>query len=141
MKQATWILAIAMIALSGAAVAQMLSNARLVTQVPFEFVVGNHIVEPGEWVVQSATSDGMTLAIHNRAAKLNFYSNFSRGDIANASSANELVFKRYGDQYFLSEIRLEGSKIAYKLPESKAETELRAKNAPMSESILLASLK
>ena len=142
MKKATWILAVAMIALSGAAVAQTLaSNARLVTQVPFEFVVDNHIVQPGEWTVQSATMGGEMLAIHNSDAKLNFYSTFSRDDIREPASSYALVFKQYGDQYFLTGIELAGSKVMYRLPESKAEIELRAKNAPVTQETLLASLK
>jgi hypothetical protein len=52
-----------------------------------------------------------------------------------------LVFKRYGGQYFLSGIRIEGSNITYELPASKAERELRAANAPASQTTLLASLK
>ena len=52
-----------------------------------------------------------------------------------------MVFERYGSQYFLSEIRIEGSNLSYKLPQSRAETELRAQNAPASQQTLLASLK
>jgi hypothetical protein len=38
-------------------------------------------------------------------------------------------------------IEIEGSRTMYRLPESKAESELRAQNAPMSEQILLAYLQ
>jgi len=141
MKQTVWILAIAMIALSGAAVAQMATNAKLVTDVPFEFVVSNHIVEPGQWTVQAADMDGQILAIRNSDEKLNFYSTFVRDETPETAGSNALVFKRYGDQYFLSGIRIQGSKVTYRLPESGAETELRAHNAPVAEKILLAFLK
>jgi hypothetical protein len=52
-----------------------------------------------------------------------------------------LVFTHYANQYFLSEIRIEGSNQTYKLATSRAEAELRAQNAPASQQTLLASLK
>ena len=58
-----------------------------------------------------------------------------------SADSTVLVFKRYGNQYFLSEIRLEGSDRTYKLSESRLEAELRAQNAPASQETLLASLK
>jgi hypothetical protein len=52
-----------------------------------------------------------------------------------------LVFERYGDRYFLSSIRVQGSDRIYRLPTSKAEAELRAQNVAATEQTLLASLK
>jgi hypothetical protein len=52
-----------------------------------------------------------------------------------------LVFKHYGDRYFLSGIKLQGSNITYRLPESKVEAELRAQSVSATEETLRASLK
>jgi hypothetical protein len=52
-----------------------------------------------------------------------------------------MVFKHYGDRYFLSSIRIEGSNLIYKLPESKAETELRAQNVAASQTNLVAAVR
>jgi hypothetical protein len=52
-----------------------------------------------------------------------------------------LVFKHYGNRYFLSGIKLEGSNITYRLPESKVEAELRARSVSATEETLRASLK
>jgi hypothetical protein len=52
-----------------------------------------------------------------------------------------LVFHRYNNRYFLSGIRIEGSKTVYRLPESKTEAELRAQNIPATDEIRVASLK
>ena len=38
-------------------------------------------------------------------------------------------------------MKIEGTRTMYRLPESKAEMELRTQNAPMSEQILLAYLQ
>ena len=80
------------------------------------------------------------LSIHNFVAKKSALVASSR---SNESQDNRtvMVFERYGNQYFLSEIRIAGSNLTYKLPQSRAEAELRAQNAPASPVTLLAALK
>ena len=108
---------------------------------PFEFVVANKIVPAGQCVVSVATMDGRTLAIANANSKVKLLSSTSREESKGNASHYALVFRQYGDQYFLSEIKLEGSKIEYRLPQSKAEAELRAQNVSATQQTLLASLK
>jgi hypothetical protein len=141
MKHASWIVVVALVALSGMAAAQLSSNSRIVTQVPFEFVVGNQIVPAGECVVQIATMDGNTLSIRNTGTKVNLFASTSRDEGKKNASQYALVFKRYGDSYFLSGIKLQGSKVRYRLYESKGEAELRAQKGPATEETLLASLQ
>jgi hypothetical protein len=81
------------------------------------------------------------LAIRNFDARQSALTASSYSQSNQAADSTVLVFKRYGNQWFLSEIRLEGSNTAYKLPESRAEAELRASRAPASQQTLLASLK
>lgn len=140
MKRASWILAMTVTVISGAGMAQTAGGSRMVTQVPFEFVVGNKIVPAGEWSVQSASIAGQELMIRNYNAKIGMYSTISQNEMKERAASSALVFKRYGDQYFLSEIRLKGSTKTYRLPESKAEAELRAQKV-FSEKILLAAVK
>jgi hypothetical protein len=141
MKHASWIVVVTLVALSGMAAAQMHSDSRIVTQVPFEFVVGTRIVPAGECVVQIATMDGNTLSIRNAGAKTSLFASTSQDEGKQNAPQYALVFKRYGDTYFLSAIRLQGSKVQYRLYESKGEAELRAQNKPASEETLLASVQ
>ena len=141
MKQANWLVVLTLVVLSGMAAAQLIGSTRIVAQVPFEFVVANKIVPAGECVVQAVTMDGKTLVIRNSTAKVALMSTSSQTEAKQDASHYALVFKRYGDRYFLSGIKLEGSSIIYHLPESRAETELRAPNASATEETLLASLK
>ena len=141
MKQACWILALTLIVTSGMALAQRLGGPGMVAQVPFEFVVANKIVPAGEWSVSSENMSSTILTIRNSEAKVGLLSQSMMDDTKHAAASYALVFKRYGDQYFLSAIRLEGSKITYRLPESRAEAEMRAKNVPVTERILLAAVK
>ena len=141
MKRAKWMLPAMLLLMSGLMAAQSLTSSSVVAQVPFDFMVNNKIIPAGESVVRSTGTDGQMLAIRNFDARQSALTASSYSQSNQAADSTVLVFKRYGNQWFLSEIRLEGSNTAYKLPESRAEAELRAQNAPASQQILLASLK
>jgi len=141
MKHAKWLVVVTLVVLSGMAAAQLIGSSKIVAQVPFEFMVANKTVPAGEYVVQALTMDGNTLVIRNTEAKVGLVSNSSQTEGKQGASHYALVFNHYGDRYFLSGIKLEGSKITYRLPESKVEAELRAQNASATEETLLASLK
>jgi lipid-binding SYLF domain-containing protein len=132
---------VTLVLLSGMAAAQLNSSTRLVAQVPFEFMVANKIVPAGECEVQAFTMDGQTLVIRNAEAKVGLFSRSSQAEGKQNASNYAMVFKHYGDRYFLSGIKLQGSKITYRLPESKVEAELRAQNVSATEETLRASLK
>lgn len=140
MKHANWLVVVTLVVLSGMAAAQLIGSTKVVAQVPFEFMVANKTVPAGEYTVQ-AFMDGNTLVIRNAEAKVGLVSPSSQSEGKQDASNYALVFKHYGDRYFLSGIKLEGSKITYRLPESKVEAELRAQNAPATEESLRASLK
>src|ERR1700704_6516710 len=57
------------------ATAQLTSSQKLVTQVPFEFVLGSKIVPAGEWIVQLASMGSKTLVIGNSKAEGALFSN------------------------------------------------------------------
>ena len=130
MKNAKWMLPVMLMLLSGLMAAQSLTNSSVVAQVPFDFMVNNKIIPAGECVVRAVSGD--VLAIQNFEAR--------KGALASSSHANAskdhrtvMVFQRYGSQYFLSEIRIQGNSLSYKLPQSRAEAELRAQNTPSSQ--------
>ncbi len=141
MKHANWLAVMTLVALSGMAAAQLIGSTRVVAQVPFEFMVANKIVPAGECVVQAITMEGKTLMIRNAEAKVGLLSPSSQSEGEQGASHYALLFKHYGNRYFLSGIKLQGSNITYRLPESKVETELRAQSVATTEETLLASLK
>lgn len=141
MKHANCLVVVALVLLSGMAAAQLNGSTRVVAQVPFEFMVANKIVPAGECEVQAITMDGQTLVIRNAQAKVGLFSPSSQAEGKQNASNYALVFKHYGNRYFLSGIKLQGSKITYRLPESKVEAELRAQNVSATEETLRASLK
>ena len=141
MKHAKWIVVVTLVVLSGMAAAQLNSGSKIVAQVPFEFVVANKIVPAGKCVVRTATLEGKVLTIENPDANVGLFSGSSQTESKQSAPHYALVFNQYGDRYFLSGIKLQGSKIAYRLPESKAEAELRAQNVSTTEETVLASLE
>lgn len=144
MKHAKLMLVAMLMVLPSLAAAQLGSGGTIVAQVPFEFVVANKIVPAGKCLVQTATMNAPTLptlVIRNVGTGVSLFSPSSQIETKEAAGAYTLVFNKQGDQYFLRGIKLEGSRITYRLPESKAEAELRARNVPASEEIVLASLK
>jgi hypothetical protein len=141
MKNAKWMLPAMLMLFSGLMAAQSLTQSTVVAKVPFNFMVGNKIIPSGETAVRAASPDGQTLAIRNFDARKSALAMSSREESTAASSSTVLVFKHYGDRYFLSSIQLKGSHATYELPESKAEAELRAQNVPATVEILMASLK
>ena len=141
MKSAKLMVALMMTVVPMLATAQLRNSDKIVAKVPFQFIVANKSVPAGQWSVQAATADNKTVMIRNGDAKLNLLSNISESEAGMAANAPALVFHKYGDRCFLSGMKIEGTRIMYRLPESKAEMELRAQNAPMSEQILLADLQ
>src|SRR5215470_3663092 len=120
MRHITWVLS-ALLMLSGLATAQLMSNSRIAAQVPFEFVVANKIVPAGACVVQASTIDRRILTFRNASSTVHMFLPASLDESKKAANSYALVFKQYGGLYFLSAIKLQGSKMAYRLPQSKAE--------------------
>jgi hypothetical protein len=141
MKRITCLVVVVMVALSGMAVAQLMTSATIVAEVPFQFTVANKVVPAGECEVRAITTDGRTLVIRNTEAKVSLVSMFSQTEGKQTASGYALVFNRYGDRYFLSGIQLRGSLVTYRLPESTVEAELRAATAEPTQETLLAVLK
>jgi hypothetical protein len=141
MKYATRMLVLALTMLPMLATAQLGSSQKIVVQVPFEFVVGSKVVPSGEWIVQPASVDTNSLMIRNIGAAVGMFSAASLRDAKEVAGNYALVFHRYGNSYFLSGVKIAGTRTGYRLPQSKAEAEMRARNVTPTEEIVLASLK
>lgn len=138
MKRAMLILALMLVS-AGAALAQ-LGDTRVMAQVPFNFVVGDKAVSAGEWTVSSRPIHGVLL-IQNADAKVGVFSLPQIDETRKPAGSCVLVFHRYNNRYFLSEIKVEGSTTVYRLPVSKTEAELQAQNVSESDEVLVAWLK
>jgi hypothetical protein len=94
--------------------------------VPFNFVVGNKQLPAGHYTF--FTQPSYTLVIRNTRYQLTI---LSRTDDAGSLKgySNRLVFNKYGDHYFLREIRCPSIAMNVELRQSKLEKQIRVQTA------------
>lgn len=93
--------------------------------IPFDFTVGNTLLPAGTYTISSDTAHVVVIrnaAKHIQIANLSYPS----GEV---SKKRELVFHKYGDQYFLSEIECSAAEMNMKLPTSKLEKRVHLQEA------------
>jgi hypothetical protein len=87
--------------------------------VPFDFTVGSKKLPAGQYTVDTSNSNG-SLVIRNKETRKAVASISQRFEVG-ADSKPQLVFHRYGNQYFLTKVV--GYASGNELPKSKAERE------------------
>jgi hypothetical protein len=88
--------------LTMASVATTCANAQqptLKANIPFDFTVGNTRMPAGEYTITSPIQEVLDLRTAGRSASV-----VSSESYAESKSGSELVFDKYGDQYFLHEV-------------------------------------
>ncbi|MHB8608926.1 MAG: hypothetical protein ACYDCG_11545 [Candidatus Acidiferrales bacterium] len=142
MKKRTLVMAgiVALAVMASTRVAQ--AQESLVVNIPFNFVAGNRTLPAGEYAVTvSGTMHTLLLVDRKDSAASAFLG-------TNAIVANEiqpeskLIFNRYGDRYFLSQVWSEGSSRGRQLLKSAREKEMAqiAKIETEGQVTLVASL-
>jgi hypothetical protein len=104
--------------------------------VPFNFIVAGSKLPAGEYDIQSFGTDEKLLAIHNLNSRAGILTFSNSCESLNASSSTKLVFHRYGNRYFLSQLWVEGHNVGHQVTPSSRETEV-ALDSPRSEVVLL----
>jgi len=128
MKKKQWQIMGFLAALLTASTAVGQSNYRdTIADIPFAFTVGNHTLPPGRYTVTRLSEQALkivnsqnqgTFALNNRAE-------------GRAPDSSKMVFHRYGNAYFLSEIWVSGSRIGARVVRSRFEKELAGKQTEM----------
>jgi hypothetical protein len=134
-KHAATLLILMLVGLTGLVNAQM---SPLKAQIPFDFVANGKKLPAGECIIAVVTNGLTKLTI--RSGKQAVLALPIAAEWPNASTETALVFHRYGDRYFLANIKRAGA-IGYALPVSRQENELRAQNVGEEVLTLLASAK
>lgn len=117
-------------------------NINLKANVPFNFVATAGTLPSGEYMLHSVDRSGNAIAISGTGQKTSIFLAtpcLSRKAVQSAVQG-KLVFTRYGDQYFLSEIWMEGSTVGHKLPKTRRQVEI-AKNQTPQQVVILADLR
>jgi hypothetical protein len=132
---ATLILSLA--GLTGLANAQ--SGSTIIAEVPFNYIANGKAMAAGETRVR-VENNGQTylwIAAENRSAFVMPIPN----DSSKPADETKLLFRCYGNRYFLAGVQREGQTRSYELPAGSLEKELRASNEEEKDVILVASLK
>ena len=127
MKRTTAIvlLAIANFALAGTSFAQ--SNGVRAT-VPFDFTVGNKLLPAGTYMITPGSTNVIVVRNHDKPISA-LVMTVPDGK---ESKYGKLVFNRYGDQYFLSEILCQSAAMNLELHPSKQEKRVQMQQAQLS---------
>ena len=113
---------VALTLISSVATVNAQDSKTQVASIPFSFTVGNANLPAGDYNVTRMTSGGETIAIRGSKSAVRLTNLIVRAEPAKQS---KLVFHRYGNQYFLSEVWTAGSTNGRRLTKSKAEAQLQ----------------
>ena len=98
----------------------------LVADIPFDFYVGAQKLPAGRYTVRTE-GDPALLRIYDGAGHATL--TYSHAINTSDTTRSLMIFNRYGDQYFLSEVRWSGS-VARQLMISPLETQIAKDSAP-----------
>ena len=121
----------AMLMFSGMTVKAQSLEQKIKVNVPFNFTVGDKEFQSGEYVIQRAQPDegDLILRVSSLDGKTSTMGMTFPVVGLELTRHEKLVFTRYGDRYFLSEVWAAGADTGRGLPKTSAEREL-AKNYP-----------
>jgi hypothetical protein len=135
MKRHTWQAAGFLVVLLTAAATGQNNPAILKADIPFPFVVANHTLPAGHYVV--GTLGEQTIRIAN-SHKQGAFILTSRVDGGTSERLGKLVFYRYEDSYFLAQVWNAGSNHGKQVFKSPVEEELERKGASKEIAVLRA---
>jgi hypothetical protein len=127
------VLTMVLLMAAGTANAQLGSKQQLRFNVPFDYKVGNATMKAGDYSVQRAGDTENALLIRGNGSSAFTLSGSVSGK---AAGEDKLVFNKYGDQYFLAQVWMQGEETGAQLPRTRSEKELMSKAQPDSVVIL-----
>ena len=141
MKYAKWVSALMLLFVPVIAAAQLAQSEHISAPVPFQFIVGNMTVPAGQVSLDIGRSKRVGVTINNPDAKLSIFSLASPTVAAKAAKDSALVFRKYGDRYFLASMRFGDSRAVYEFRPGKLENEMHAQSVAPTEEVLLATAR
>jgi len=111
--------------------------------IPFSFTVNGKLLPAGNYTIGTDVTSPRLLKISDRTQHANALAMAMPAGEEKRKS-NQLVFHKYGDQYFLCEIRSQESSLNVELPTSQQEKRARAETqvakAPVQSSEIMIAL-
>jgi hypothetical protein len=124
------LIAMANFVLAGTSFAQ--SNGVRAT-VPFDFTVGTKLFPPGTYTIQKKSMNANVILIESHDKPIaTFYPVNPDGN--KSPNGGKLLFHKYSDQYFLSEILCDQADMDVEIPPSKTEKRAQLQQATLNSS-------
>jgi hypothetical protein len=101
--------------------------------VPFDFYVGNSKMSAGEYTIKQSNYGSGQLLVQKKDGHNSAYAFSDSAAPKSSDSSGKLVFHRYNNEYFLSEIWSGGNETGQVINRSKKELELKADVAQVSK--------
>jgi hypothetical protein len=114
--------ALALAAMATTRVVQAQETLR--ANIPFDFVAGNTSLPAGEYLVEASGPTHVLLLIGRKDAISSAFINTNAAVSAGPQSESKLVFNRYGDRYFLSQVWTAGNSTGRQLMKTAREKEI-----------------
>jgi hypothetical protein len=112
-------------------------TVHLKASVPFNFIAGHTRFPAGEYELLSTGNADSALVIRSLDSKPQALVLSNSCESRSAPAATKLVFHRYGQRYFLSQVWMQGDNIGHQLQASSWEVEV-AKDFSVDEVVLVA---
>ena len=110
----------------------------LTANVPFEFNVGDKTMPAGDYTIGRLNSDGTALRIINRESDKSASRLTQAVQASQPGENSALVFKRYGDRFYLAQVWLVGERVGREMLKSGGEKAIDreiAKNNEQAETV------
>jgi hypothetical protein len=103
-------------------------QTEVIVTIPFSFTVGEKTLPAGQYRIKPASNAGLRsrLLIQSRDGKSSVIASTDVLQKKTIESKAKLMFNRYGDQYFLSQVHMPETEYARTLPKGKIEVKLAA---------------
>jgi hypothetical protein len=108
--------------------------------VPFDFSAGLTTLPAGDYVVSKPGASQGVLQLRSDDGRSSAFVLTSSAQSRSINEQSKLIFHRYGNQYFLSQVWAAGSGMGHQLHQSKAEREI-AKNMAKPKVEILSAKK
>ena len=114
-------------------------TVNLKADVPFNFIIRGATLPAGEYTIKGM-GDGSAIAVRGASPKANTIVLSQRCTSRDAAKQSKLVFHRYGDRYFLSQVWIAGNDSGRELLKSPREMEV-ARDYTVQDVVLFAALR
>ena len=134
-KLLMFVLTLSLFAIGKATHVRAQVDETIVADVPFGFVVRDHSLPAGSYTIKRLDSQPGVMEIRDAEGQRVLLFLTGSAQTAKEPKQAELIFDRFGDQYFLAEIFEEGNRSGIELQKSRAERSLEKEIAMMKVTV------